>query len=121
MYCESGNTGASNNNPYYLFDPFWDGTAYGCDVHSGCSTCTEIGKLWFYRKLSVQVAGNFEVRICKDEGQVNQDIVMNNWNFMLTVRRIIVYMNTGKTTACVHFVLALCECCIQYILLLITV
>ena len=71
-YCESGNSGASNNVPYYLSDPLWDGK--GCDYLSGC--CAEIGKPWFYRKLPIPVAGDFEVRICKDEAQANEDIAI---------------------------------------------
>ena len=70
FYCESGNSGALNFDPYYLSDPLWDGK--GCDVRSGC--CAEIGKPWFYRKLPIPTTGDFEVRICKDEAHSNEDI-----------------------------------------------
>ena len=71
-YCESGNSGALASAPYYLSDPLWDGK--GCDYLSGC--CAEIGKPWFYRKLPIPVGGDFEVRICKDEVQANEDIAI---------------------------------------------
>ena len=71
-YCESGNSGVIEFNPYYLSDPLWDGR--GCDIRSGC--CTEIGKPWFYRKLPIPTTGDFEVRICKDETHANENIAI---------------------------------------------
>ena len=61
-YCESGDVGTLELNPYYLSDPLWDGD--GCSSTNGC--CSQIGMPWFYKKLPQQVAGDFEVRICKD-------------------------------------------------------
>lgn len=71
-YCESGNSGVSNLNFYYMSDPLWDGS--GCDVRSGC--CTEIGKPWFYKKLPLPITEDFEVRICKDQLHSNEDIAI---------------------------------------------
>ena len=71
-YCESGNSGASDFNTYYLSDPLWDGS--GCDIRSGC--CAEIGKPWFYKKLPFPASGDFEVRICKDADHANEDIAI---------------------------------------------
>ena len=62
-YCESGDVGTSNGNAYYLSDPLWDGS--GCTSSSGC--CAQIGMPWFYRKLPLYVAEDFEIRICKDQ------------------------------------------------------
>ena len=40
------------------------------------SCCTQIGMPWFYRKLPVPVADDFEVRICKDLAHAQEDIAM---------------------------------------------
>ena len=68
-YCESGNVGSGNISSYYLSDPLWDGN--GCT--SGNSCCAQIGMPWFYRRLPVYVAEDFEVRICKDEAYSSED------------------------------------------------
>jgi len=60
----------------------------------------EIGRPWFYRKLSIQGVGDFEVRICKDEGH---DIAMNNWNFMLTVRCIYICIQERLLHVCILY------------------
>jgi len=41
---------------------------------NGC--CAQIGMPWFYRKLPVPVADDFEVRICKNEGHGDEDIAI---------------------------------------------
>ena len=33
---------------------------------------------WFYRKLPVPVADNFEVRICKDQAPFNEDAAVES-------------------------------------------
>ena len=71
-YCESGNVGPLDFSPYYLSDPLWDGT--GCGTGNGC--CSHIGMPWFYRKLPVAVAEDFEVRICKDQDHPNEDVAV---------------------------------------------
>jgi len=71
-YCESGNVGAYDVNLYYLSDPLWDGD--GCTISDGC--CAQIGMPWFYKKLPMPVNDNFEVRICKDENDVNENVVI---------------------------------------------
>ena len=71
-YCESGVAGDSDVNLYYLSNPLWDGN--GCTIGSGC--CAQIGMPWFYRKLPVPVADDFEVRICKDQEHDNEDVAV---------------------------------------------
>ena len=61
-YCKSGNVGAVDSAKYYLSDPLWEGN--GCTSGNGC--CAQIGMPWFYRKLPVPVAEDFEIRVCKD-------------------------------------------------------
>ena len=72
-YCESGNVGQKVDlNAYYLSDPLWEGT--GCASGNGC--CAQIGMPWFYRKLPLSVAEDFEIRICKDEPHSNEDVAV---------------------------------------------
>ena len=71
-YCESGNVGRTDVRPYYLSDPLWDGS--GCT--SGNSCCAQIGLPWFYRKLPVCVAEDFEAHICKDASHSDEDIAI---------------------------------------------
>ena len=62
--------GYESTTQFYLSDPLWDGT--GCGTGNGC--CAQIGMPWFYRKLPVSVAEDFEVRICKSEGVDGENI-----------------------------------------------
>jgi len=74
-YCESGDVRRFELTPYYLSDPLWDGT--GCGTSNGC--CAQIGMPWFYRKLPVSVAEDFEARICKDDNLNEENIVVENF------------------------------------------
>ena len=58
-YCESGAVGTVTNASFYISDALWDGTGY--TRNNEC--CAQIGMPWFFRKLPVCVAENFEVRI----------------------------------------------------------
>ena len=71
-YCESGDVGERDPTLYYLSDPLWDG--HGCTSGNGC--CAQVGMPWFYRKLPVTVADNFEVRICLRDPHSNEDIAV---------------------------------------------
>ena len=71
-YCESGDVGKAEGPPYYLSDPLWDGA--GCTQRNGC--CANIGMPWFYRKLSLPVSKDFEVRICKNGSHDDEDLVI---------------------------------------------
>ena len=71
-YCESGDVGSFERTPYYLSDPLWDGN--GCSSTNGC--CSQIGMPWFYKRLPQQIAGDFEVRICKNQAHADEDIAI---------------------------------------------
>ena len=71
-YCESGDVGSHESPPYYLSDPLWDGK--GCGNRNSC--CAKVGMPWFYKKLPVPVAEDFEVRICKDESHTREDVAV---------------------------------------------
>ena len=68
-YCESGDVGTYDLVSYYLSDPLWDGS--GCGNGNGC--CAQIAMPWFYRKLQMTIAENFEVRICKNSPSINNE------------------------------------------------
>ena len=71
-YCESGDVAEADVSTYYLSDPLWDGS--GCTSGNGC--CAQIGMPWFYRKLPVCVAEDFEVRICLNQPHSNEDVAV---------------------------------------------
>ena len=71
-YCESGIVGSYDNNAYYLSDTLWDGK--GCTRSNGC--CGQVGMPWFYKNLPREVVGDFEVRICKDGPNANENIAI---------------------------------------------
>ena len=54
---------------YYLSDPLWDGG--GCGKGNGC--CAQIGMPWFYRKLHMTTAEDFEIRICRNYPITDED------------------------------------------------
>jgi len=68
-YCEAGDVGTYEFNPYYLSDPLWDGT--GCGNGNGC--CAQVGMPWFYRRLPIKVSEDFEIRVCKTHPQSDED------------------------------------------------
>ena len=73
-YCESGDVGTNDHTQYYLTDALWDGA--GCTAGNGC--CAQISMPWFYRKLSVPVADDFEVCICKNEPRSNEGTAVDS-------------------------------------------
>ena len=79
-YCESGDVGTQDVTSYYLSDPLWDG--HGCTNGNGC--CAKIGMPWFYRKLPVSVAEDFEVRNCKNEPRSNEDLAIEKLELYIT-------------------------------------
>ena len=51
--------------------------ASGCSKGNGC--CAQIGMPWFYRKLQMKTAENFESRNCKNEASISdEDIAVEN-------------------------------------------
>ena len=73
-FCESGDVGTYQYNSYYLSDPLWDGS--GCTSGNGC--CAQVGMPWFYRKLSMSISKDFEIRICKSANHNNEDVAVEN-------------------------------------------
>ena len=71
-YCESGDVGTYDIGSYYLSDPLWDGS--GCGSGNGC--CAQIGMSWFYRKLQITTAKDFEFCISKNQNFGYEDIAV---------------------------------------------
>ena len=73
-YCESGSNITPPITSFFLSDPLWDGQ--DCPPNSGC--CAQLGIPWFYRRTPVPLSENIEVRICNDEGYVDEDTAIRN-------------------------------------------
>ena len=73
-FCESGCASSPNVNIYYLTDPLWDG--HGCLPNTGC--CADLGMPWFYRKTTIPLKENVEVRICKNQPYSDEDTAVKN-------------------------------------------
>lgn len=71
-YCESGNTGPYNIGRYYTDDELWDGR--GCGVNNNC--CAQAGSPWFFRQFSVPITGDIEVRICRDQNNSGEEVLV---------------------------------------------
>ena len=71
--------GIHEGPPYYLSNPLWDGK--GCGTGDSC--CAQVGMPWFYRKLLLPVAEDFEVCICKSDIHAGEDIAVENLNCLL--------------------------------------
>ena len=72
-YCESGSNNTNDINMYYLSDPLWDGD--GCS--SGNTCCSNINLPWFQYQLSQMTEDDIEVRICRDEGFFNEEVLID--------------------------------------------
>ena len=72
-YCESGAEDSNDVAIYYLSDPLWDGS--GCSLGNNC--CSNINLPWFQYQLSQMTTDDIEVRICKDEGFSNEEILID--------------------------------------------
>jgi len=71
-YSESGDVGTQDFNAYYSSDALWDGSS--CTFGNSC--CAQIGMPWFYRKLLMCVAEDFEIDICKDQLHSDENIAI---------------------------------------------
>ena len=70
-YCESGYNTA-NLAELDTEDILWDGA--GCLPENSC--CYDAGMPWFFRQFPSTTTGDTEVRICYDEGFVNEAVVV---------------------------------------------
>ena len=71
-YCETGNHG-SREKKFFFEDPLWDGQ--GCE---GTNHCCERGGPWFCTELDEPASDDVEIRICANEVNTNEDIVLQD-------------------------------------------
>jgi len=71
-YCESGNTGTFVNSRYHTMDPLWDGD--GCLPDNNC--CTNTDQPWFFRQMTMKKKDDIEVRLCSDQGFLDEAAVI---------------------------------------------
>ena len=67
-FCESGNEMIVPNQ-WYMDDPLWD--SQGCATGS---TCCNRGGPWFTTTLGQEVNDDIELRMCFDEGALDENI-----------------------------------------------
>ena len=68
-YCESGNVGPAEDQ-WYPEDPLWDGE--GCPTNNTC--CNPPNLPWFNRIIDSPSTSDIELRLCRDEAKVNEDV-----------------------------------------------
>ena len=74
-YCESGSLHTiplSSYGRYFTADPVWDGK--GCSSKNSC--CSKPNLPWFYHQIPPTANKDIEVRICRDEGPDNEDVLV---------------------------------------------
>ena len=73
-YCESGENAKPEPHIFYADDPLWDGQ--NCSgPESTC--CTNPNMPWFLKTLNEITTDDIELRVCGDEGLLNEDIPLD--------------------------------------------
>ena len=73
-FCETGVRGSTNPlTVVYADDPLWDGS--GCGSSSSC--CEFNNPPWFCATLPQPTTDDLELRICRDQESLNEDIIMS--------------------------------------------
>lgn len=78
-HCESGNIGKYTAGKYYTDDGLWDGRK--CGRRNNC--CTKPGLPWFFREFTVPVESDIEVRICRDQNNVDEDVLVEKMDIYI--------------------------------------
>ena len=73
-FCESGCPGRWTKNTPYFSDPLWDGKQCGY-LEQAC--CQASGLSWFHKVLNYTTTDYIELRVCGDEGTINEDVPVN--------------------------------------------
>ena len=69
-FCESGNPNTGWSKQLYSDDRLWDG--FNCrNLEVSC--CNAEGLPWFYKQLSSPITEDIELRVCGDQGRVDED------------------------------------------------
>ena len=68
-FCDTGIQDNWRSGVFYPDDPLWDGQ--GCTLQPAC--CSFHSPPWFCKKLTYSTADDIEVRICADQGYLDED------------------------------------------------
>ena len=71
-FCDTGSTDRFTNGIVYGDDPLWDGA--GCGPANTC--CSLNNPPWFFKQIQSPTTSNIEMRVCHNEGRVNEDILI---------------------------------------------
>ncbi len=71
-FCDTGSRNWFQYHTLYTDDPLWDGQ--GCGPTSSC--CQFNSPPWFCKELPQPTTDNMEVRVCRDQGRSNEDILV---------------------------------------------
>ena len=69
-FCDTGSADHFQVGVFYSEDPLWNGA--GCESQNTC--CSFNNPPWFYKQLSQPTSDNIEMRVCRDESSMNEDI-----------------------------------------------
>ena len=76
-FCDTGSRQwiAGDARSYRFYDsPLWDGA--GCGPTNEC--CMFHNPPWFYKNLAQGTSDNIEMRVCRDEVQTNEDVLIES-------------------------------------------
>ena len=71
-FCDTGSRGQVRDHVFYSADPLWDGA--GCGPESTC--CSFNTPPWFYRQLPQLTTDDIEMRLCRDDSVLDEDIAI---------------------------------------------
>ena len=71
-FCDTGSEARYQNGNFYSDDPLWDGA--GCGPLNVC--CSFNNPPWFYKELPQSTTDDIEMRVCKDQDAINEDIAV---------------------------------------------
>ena len=77
-FCDTGSEGQIEAI-FYGDDPMWDGA--GCGPLNTC--CRFNNPPWFYKELPDPTTDDLEMRVCTDQGRVNEDIALANIDIII--------------------------------------
>ena len=68
-FCDTGGSGRYAYT-FYSDDPLWDGA--GCGPYNSC--CSFNNPPWFYKQLPQPTTDDIEMRVCKSDAFIREDI-----------------------------------------------
>ncbi len=75
-FCDTGAQNFGEFSMHYGDNPLWDGA--GCGPLNTC--CTFNNPPWFYKELPEPTTDDIEMRVCSDDGRVDEDIAIESYD-----------------------------------------